>query len=84
MQIVIYLYTPEIDGMSQSVDVISGFLAGAILSVKRGYRVLQHPRLTKVFARIADARWFLAISWCDQHSAPAGILTHDGQLSFQR
>ena len=69
--------------MSQSVDIICGFLGGTILSVEGGYRVLQHPRPERVFDRIADARWFLAVSWCDQYSAPAGILTNDGRLSFQ-
>lgn len=69
--------------MSQFVGVICGFLGGTIVSVEGGYRVLQHPRRDHVFNRIADARWFLAINWCDQLYAPAGILTHDGKLSFQ-
>ena len=69
--------------MNQSIDVICGFLGGTILSVEGGYRVLQHPRPERVFCRIADARWFLAVNWCDHCSTPAGILTHDGQLSFQ-
>ena len=69
--------------MNQSIDFICGFLGGTILSVEGGYRVLQHPNPERVFCRIADARWFLAVSWCDQCSTPAGILTHDGCLSFQ-
>lgn len=69
--------------MSQSIDIACGFLGGTILSVQGGYRVLQHPRPERVFNRIADARWFLAVQWCDQHPMPAGILTHEGQLSFQ-
>lgn len=69
--------------MSRSVGVICGFLGGTIVSVEGGYRVLQHPCKDHVFNRIADARWFLAISWCDQIYKPAGILTHDGKLSFQ-
>ena len=69
--------------MNQSIEVICGFLGGTILSVEGGYRVLQHPRPERVFCRIADARWFLAVNWCDQCSTPAGILTHDGSLSFQ-
>ena len=48
-----------------------------------GYRVLQHPRPERRFDRIADARWFLAIAWCDHWDTPSGILTHDGRLSFQ-
>jgi len=69
--------------MSYSTGVICGFLDGTIVSVEGGYRVLQHPRSNNVFNRIADARWFLAISWCDQFHTPAGILTHDGKLTFQ-
>jgi len=60
-----------------------GFLGGTILSVEGGYRVLQHPHPERIFTRIADARWFLAVAWCDQCPTPAGILNHDGQLSFQ-
>ncbi len=60
-----------------------GFLGGTILSVDGGYRVLQHPHPARIFTRIADARWFLAVSWCDQSPTPAGILNHDGQVSFQ-
>ncbi|MEM9163154.1 MAG: hypothetical protein AAGC54_08800, partial [Cyanobacteria bacterium P01_F01_bin.4] len=41
------------------------------------------PRPNHVFSRLADARWYIAISWCDQTPSPAGILTHDGTLSFQ-
>lgn len=52
------------------------------MSVEGGYRVLQHPRPERVFNRIADARWFLALSWCDTCPTPAAILTHDEQLSF--
>ena len=69
--------------MNPSIDIACGFLGGTIISVEGGYRVLQHPRPERVFNRIADARWFLAVNWCDQLSTPAGILTHDGQLSFQ-
>lgn len=69
--------------MSQSIDIACGFLGGTIFSVEGGYRVLQHPRPERVFDRIADARWFLAVNWCDQWDQPAGILTYDGRLSFQ-
>lgn len=69
--------------MSSPITVACGFLGGTIFSVEGGYRVLQHPRPERVFDRIADARWFLAVNWCDRCSEPAAILTHDGQLSFQ-
>lgn len=68
--------------MSSPISVACGFLGGTIFSVEGGYRVLQHPRPERVFDRIADARWFLAVNWCDRCDTPAAILTHDGQLSF--
>ena len=68
--------------MFSPISVACGFLGGTIFSVEGGYRVLQHPRPERVFDRIADARWFLAVNWCDRCDAPAAILTHDGQLSF--
>ncbi|NEP61449.1 MAG: hypothetical protein F6K31_31610 [Symploca sp. SIO2G7] len=69
--------------MGQSIDVAVAFLGGTIISVKGGYRVLQHPKKNHIFNRLADARWFLAVYWCDQFPTPAGILTHDGQVTFQ-
>ena len=69
--------------MNHSIDVAVAFLGGTIISVHGGYRVLQHPKKERVFDRISDARWFLAVHWCDQFPTPAGILTHDGQLTFQ-
>jgi hypothetical protein len=69
--------------MTHSIPMACGFLGGTILSVEGGYRVLQHPYPERGFTRIADARWFLAVSWCDQSPTPAGILNHDGQLTFQ-
>lgn len=69
--------------MNHSIDVAVAFLGGTILSVDGGYRVLQHPKKQHIFSRIADARWFLAVYWCDQHPTPADILTHDGQVTFQ-
>ncbi|AFY36549.1 hypothetical protein Lepto7376_0099 [[Leptolyngbya] sp. PCC 7376] len=69
--------------MSQPIAVVCGFLGGTILSVQGGYRVLEHPRPDKVFPRISEARWFLAVRWCDRLAEPAAILTHDGQFSFQ-
>ncbi|MFK8185744.1 MAG: hypothetical protein AB8B99_20400 [Phormidesmis sp.] len=69
--------------MSDSIDIAIAFLGGTIISVEGGYRVLQHPKEARVFNRLADARWFLAIQWCDQLPVPAGILNHDGQMTFQ-
>ncbi|MEM9809066.1 MAG: hypothetical protein AAF959_27745 [Cyanobacteria bacterium P01_D01_bin.56] len=69
--------------MDHSINVAVAFLGGTIISVDGGYRVLQHPKKQHTFSRIADARWFLAVYWCDQHPTPAGILTHDGQVTFQ-
>ncbi|NEQ44821.1 MAG: hypothetical protein F6K00_15160 [Leptolyngbya sp. SIOISBB] len=69
--------------MDSNTNVVCGFLGGTILSVAGGYRVLQHPRPERVFDRIADARWFLAVSFCDHCPTPAGILNHEGRVSFQ-
>lgn len=69
--------------MDSSINVACGFLGGTILSTEGGYRVLQHPRPERVFKRIADARWFLAVNFCDGCPLPAGILNHEGTLSFQ-
>ncbi|MEM1370313.1 MAG: hypothetical protein AAGG02_20390 [Cyanobacteria bacterium P01_H01_bin.15] len=69
--------------MEPKTHVACGFLEGTILSVAGGYRVLQHPRPDRVFDRIADARWFLAVSFCDHCPHPAAILNHEGQLAFQ-
>ncbi|MEM9768300.1 MAG: hypothetical protein AAF892_10525 [Cyanobacteria bacterium P01_D01_bin.71] len=69
--------------MEPKTHVACGFLEGTILSVAGGYRVLQHPRPNRVFDRIADARWFLAVNFCDRCPHPAAILNHEGQLSFQ-
>ncbi|MGF1461263.1 MAG: hypothetical protein ACFBSG_19815 [Leptolyngbyaceae cyanobacterium] len=69
--------------MESDINVACGFLGGTILSVEGGYQVLQHPRPERVFDRIADARWFLAVSFCDHCPTPAGILNHEGRLSFQ-
>ena len=69
--------------MDLNPNMVCGFLGGTILSVEGGYRVLQHPRPERVFDRIADARWFLTVSFCDHCLTPAGILHHEGRLSFQ-
>ena len=68
--------------MAPSIDLVCGFLGGTLLSVEGGYRVLQHPKPERVFSRISDAKWFLAVNWCEQYSVPAGILHHQGQVSY--
>ncbi|WP_299413144.1 hypothetical protein [Acaryochloris sp. IP29b_bin.148] len=68
--------------MSHSINILFGFLGGTILSVEGGYKVLPHPLPERVFHRLADAKWFLALRWCEQFSTPAGILTNVGQISF--
>jgi len=68
--------------MNSSISIACGFLGGTIFSVDGGYRVLQHPKSARVFSRIADARWFLAVNWCEQCDRPSGILTHEGHVSF--
>lgn len=68
--------------MPPSINIACGFLDGTIIAVEGGYQVLQHPHPERLFNRIADARWFLAISWCDACPTPAGILNHEGCLSF--
>ncbi|MEM9091481.1 MAG: hypothetical protein AAGC93_22425 [Cyanobacteria bacterium P01_F01_bin.53] len=68
--------------MNSSTSIACGFLGGTIFSVDGGYQVLQHPKPARVFSRIADAKWFLAVNWCEQCDLPSGILTHEGQVSF--
>ncbi|MEO0376854.1 MAG: hypothetical protein AAF329_19985 [Cyanobacteria bacterium P01_A01_bin.17] len=68
--------------MSNSIGLLFGFLGGSIMAVERGYKVLPHPQSERVFERLADAKWFLALRWCEQLKAPAGILNNTGQLSF--
>ncbi|MEO1396371.1 MAG: hypothetical protein AAFV90_26055 [Cyanobacteria bacterium J06634_5] len=68
--------------MNPSIGIACGFLGGTIFSVGGGYRVLQHPKPTRIFSRIADAKWFLAINWCEHCDLPSGILTHEGHVSF--
>jgi len=31
---------------------------------------------------LADAKWFLALRWCDQLAKSAGIINNTGELSF--
>ena len=62
--------------------MVCGFLGGTIVAVESGYKVFPHPKPDKVYNRLSDAKWFLAISWCDNLSAPAGIVNNTGELSF--
>ena len=59
-----------------------GFLGGTIITVENGYKVFPHPKLDKVYQRISDAKWFLAVKWCDDLSCPAGIINNTGELAF--
>jgi hypothetical protein len=68
--------------MSDTIGTMFGFLGGTIISVETGYRVLQHPNPHRVYQRLCEAKWFLALRWCEQFSSPAGILNHEGELSF--
>ncbi|MBD2577428.1 hypothetical protein [Oscillatoria sp. FACHB-1406] len=68
--------------MSDTIGTMFGFLGGTIVSVETGYRVLQHPNPHRVYQRLSEAKWFLALRWCEQFSHPAGILNHEGELSF--
>ncbi|MGQ4649671.1 hypothetical protein [Lyngbya aestuarii] len=68
--------------MSDTIGTIFGFLGGTILSCDGGYQVLQHPNPNRVYQRLSEAKWFLAMRWCEQFKEPSGILNHEGQLSF--
>jgi hypothetical protein len=68
--------------MNDAVGTIFGFLGGTIVSCENGYRVLEHPNPKRVYCRLSEAKWFLALRWCEQLDRPAGILNYEGQLSF--
>ena len=68
--------------MSDNLKVLFGFLGGTIVAVEGGYKVLQHHSPDKIYQRLSDAKWFLALRWCDNCSMPAAILNNAGQLSF--
>ena len=59
-----------------------GFLGGTIMSVDSGYKVLPHPKPDKIYPRLSDAKWFLAVRWCDTLPTPAGIINNTGELAF--
>ena len=68
--------------MSGHIKTIFGFLGGTIVAVESGYKVFPHPKPDKIYNRLSDAKWFLALRWCDNCSTPAGIINNMGELSF--
>ena len=68
--------------MSDRLGMVCGFLGGTIVSVERGYKVFPHPKPDKVYNRLSDAKWFLALRWCDGLDTPAGIVNNMGELAF--
>ncbi|WP_107666867.1 hypothetical protein [Cyanothece sp. BG0011] len=59
-----------------------GFLGGTIMAVESGYKVWPHPNPEKIYNRLSDAKWFLAVRWCDNLSTPAAIINNIGELTF--
>lgn len=68
--------------MDYALGTIFGFLGGTIVSCSEGYRVLEHPNPKRVYCRLSEAKWFLALRWCEQLHSPAGILNYEGGLAF--
>lgn len=68
--------------MSDRLGMVCGFLGGTIVAVEAGYKVFPHPKPEKIYNRLSDAKWFLALRWCDHLSTPAGIINNSGELSF--
>ena len=68
--------------MSDRLGMVCGFLGGTIVGVEGGYRVFPHPQPEKIYRRLSDAKWFLALRWCDSWDAPAGIINNTGELAF--
>ncbi|MEM7593589.1 MAG: hypothetical protein AAF383_19105, partial [Cyanobacteria bacterium P01_A01_bin.83] len=64
------------------MNMICGFLGGTIVSVEGGYKVFPHPKPDKIYNRLSDAKWFLALRWCDHLDTPAGIINNVGELAF--
>lgn len=59
-----------------------GFLGGTIMAVESGYKVLPHPKPDKIYPRLSDAKWFLAVRWCDTLPTAAAIINNTGELAF--
>lgn len=68
--------------MSDRLGMVCGFLGGTIVGVEGGYKVFPHPKPDKVYNRLSDAKWFLALKWCDRLDTPAGIINNTGELAF--
>lgn len=68
--------------MSDRLGTMFGFLGGTIVAVESGYKVFPHPKPEKIYHRLSDAKWFLALRWCDSLSTPAAIINNTGELSF--
>ncbi|MGD1919302.1 MAG: hypothetical protein ACFCAD_10675 [Pleurocapsa sp.] len=68
--------------MSDRLGMVCGFLGGTIIAVDSGYKVFPHPKPEKVYNRLSDAKWFLALKWCDSLSTSAGIINNTGELAF--
>ncbi|MGF1488084.1 MAG: hypothetical protein ACFBSE_13430 [Prochloraceae cyanobacterium] len=68
--------------MSNTIEAMFGFLGGTIVALDSGYKVLQNPAKSKIYKRLSDAKWFLALRWCDNLATPGAILTNTGEFSF--
>ena len=68
--------------MSDRLGMVCGFLGGTIVAVDSGYKVFPHPKPDKIYNRLSDAKWFLALRWCDSLSTSAGIINNTGDLAF--
>ena len=68
--------------MSDRFGTMFGFLGGTIIAVESGYKVFPHPKPDKIYNRLSDAKWFLALRWCDSLATPAGIINNTGELAF--
>lgn len=68
--------------LSNTIGAMFGFLGGTIVALDSGYKVLQNPSQGKIYKRLSDAKWFLALRWCDNFATPAAILTNTGEFSF--
>ena len=68
--------------MSDRLGMVCGFLGGTIVAVDSGYKVFPYPKADKIYNRLSDAKWFLALRWCDSLFTPAGIINNTGELAF--
>ena len=68
--------------MGNTIGIMFGFLGGTIFACEGGYKVLQHPNPNREYQRLSEAKWFLALRWCEEFLTPAGILNYQSQLSF--